>query len=156
MKTLILYASKYGAACEIARRIAGYMDEAALHDLKQGGVPSLAEYDCVIIGSSVYAGTIRKEAKDYLEKNAEGLHGKKTGLFLSGMNPDGEKECFEKNINEDILKNAKATVFPGGIFDPKKVSFIERGIYKAVAKQSAYTDIIDDMKIKQFAETMKK
>ena len=35
MKTLILYASKYGAAQEIARRIANRMGNADTYDLKQ-------------------------------------------------------------------------------------------------------------------------
>ena len=35
MKTIILYATKYGAAAEIARRIAAHIDGAIVHDLKQ-------------------------------------------------------------------------------------------------------------------------
>jgi menaquinone-dependent protoporphyrinogen oxidase len=58
MKTLILYATKHGAAHEAAQRIAKHLDGAVLHDLKQGGVPSIAGYDCVIIGGSIYTDTI--------------------------------------------------------------------------------------------------
>ena len=149
MKTLILYATKHGAAAEIARRIAGRIEGAALHDLKSKA-PNLAEYDCVIAGSSVYAGMIRKEAKSFLAENAETLCGKRLGLFLSGMSANEEQKVFEENVPRDVLNYAKATAFLGGIYDPKKVGFAERLIMKAVAKLTEYTDMIDDEKIEQF------
>ena len=73
MKTLILYATKYGAAYEIARRIAERIDGAVIHNLKQDGMPPLEEFDCVIAGSSVYVGMIRKEAKAFFTKNTAAL-----------------------------------------------------------------------------------
>ena len=81
MKTLILYATKYGAAREAAQRIAKHMNGAVLHDLKQKNVPALADFDCVIIGSSIYVGAIRKEAKTFLTQNADDLQ-KKNWVFF--------------------------------------------------------------------------
>ena len=155
MKTLILYATKHGAAREVAQRIAKLIDGAVLHDLKQGGVPSLAEYDCIILGGSVYAGMLRKEAKTFLTQNADALRGKRLGLFLCGMDASGEQAFFKANVPADILQAAKATGFMGGIFNPKKAGVMGRLIMKAVAKQSEYIDTIDDSKIKQFAEVMR-
>ena len=155
MNTLILYATKYGAAREIAERISGCIGGATLHDLKQGDVPALAGFDCVIIGSSVYAGSIRKEAKAFLKQNADSLRDKKLGLFLSGIGGSDEKKAFEDNFPPDILKAAKSASFLGGIFDPKKASAAERLIIKAVTKQSAYMNTVSDRKIQQFAEAVK-
>ena len=155
MKTLILYATKHGAAGEAARRIAKLIDGAVLHDLKQGNVPAIAEFDCVIIGSSIYVGMIRKEAKTFLAQNADALQGKRLGLFLCGMDANQEQAFFKANFSEDILQAAKAACFMGGIFDPKKAGIMERLIVKVAAKQSEYIDTIDDDKIKQFAEAMK-
>ena len=155
MKTIILFASKYGAAGEIARRIASRIKDATVHELKRGGNPSLDGFDCVILGSSVYAGMIRKEAKTFLSLNAAALQKKKLGLFLSGMETSGGNKFFETNFPRDILETAKATGFLGGIFDPKKAGLMERLIMKAVAKTSAYGNTIDDEKIEQFVESMK-
>jgi len=155
MKTLILFATKHGAAGEIARRIAGRIDGAETHDLKQGDAGSLAGYDCIIVGSSIYAGMIRKEAKTFLSENADALRGKKLGLFLSGMNASEEKAVFDANIPQDVLQAAKAASFLGGIFDPKKAGFAERLVMKVLAKQSGYMDSIDDNKIEQFVEAMR-
>ncbi|MCL2409092.1 MAG: flavodoxin domain-containing protein [Oscillospiraceae bacterium] len=155
MNTLILYATKHGAVREIAGRIADSIGGAVLHDLKQGGSPSLAGFDCVIIGSSLYAESIRKEAKAFLAKNADALREKKLGLFLSGMLPDEAEKCFDNNFRKDILQSANAASFLGGIFDPQKAGAFGRILMKAATKQSGYIDTISDEKIAQFAVTMK-
>ena len=157
MKTIILYATKYGAASEIAKRIAEKMDGAAVHDLKQKPIPDLSKFDCVIIGSSLYAGMIRKEAKAFSSENVGTLREKKIGLFLSGMETSGdnEKTYFETNFPPEFLQSSKAKTLTGGIYDPKKANFFERAIFKLAAKQSAYSDKIDDDKITRFAAEMK-
>ena len=155
MKTLILYATKHGAAREAAERIAKLMEGSRIHDLKQKDIPPLEGFDCVIIGSSLYAGMIRKEAKSFISQNAGSLQGKRLGLFLCGIEGSGEKKYFDDNFPPDILKAAKAKNFLGGIFDPKKAGMMDRLIIKAAAKITEYTDNIDDVKIKQFVEAMK-
>ena len=154
MKTLILYATKYGATYEIARRIAERMDGAVIHDLKNDGMPSLEEFDCVIAGSSVYVGMIRKEAKAFLAKNTAALCNMKFGLFLSGLEPGKENELFSTNFSPQILQSAKAKVFLDGIFDPKKIRLFDRILLKMAAKPSKYMNTINDEKIKEFAEAM--
>jgi len=155
MKTLILYATKCGAAAEIAKRIAEKIDGAVVHDLKQSEVHDLAGFDCIIVGSSVYAGMFRKEAKMFLSQNAEVLRQRKLGLFISGMSSGEQQKMFADNVPKDLIESAKATVMPGGIFDPKKAGFIARLIMKAVTKQSGYVDTIDNDKIKKFVEEIK-
>ena len=154
MKTLILYATKHGAAAEIARRIADRIDGAEIHDLKQSSVPSLDGFDCVIIGGSLYAGMIRKEAKAFAAHNAAALCEKKLGLFLSGFSEKEEKKSFQGNFPPEVLNATKMVSILGGIFDPKKAGFFERLVMKAVTKQSGYISTIDDDKIAKFVETL--
>ena len=156
MKTLILYATKHGAAQEIARRIADAVKDAVIHNINQGEIPDLADFDCVIVGSSIYVGMIRKEAKAFIACHADVLRNKTLGLFLSGMDLSKENEAFAANFPPEILKAAKAKGFLGGIFDPQKAGMMERFIMKAAAKQSGYTDAIDHNKIKEFVEELKK
>jgi len=156
MKTLILYATKHGATREIATRIADNMDGAVLCNLKEDGIPPLAGFDCVIIGSSLYAGSIRKEARVFLAQHADQLQGKQVGLFLSGIGgvEADKKEVFYRAFPPDLLQGAKATCFMGGIFDPQKAGAIERFIIKLVTKRSDYMDTIRDEKIRAFATLM--
>ena len=155
MKTIILYATKNGAAAEIAKRIAGQIDGAVTHDLKQEPVPPLADFDCVIVGTSIYAGTVRKEAKEFLTINSGALCEKKLGLFISGMSKENEEGVLSTCFPEDVLKAATASNVLGGIFDPKKSGFFARMIMKVVTKQSGYVDNIDDDKITQFVDKIK-
>ena len=153
MKTLILYASKYGAVKEIAKRIADKLGNAVLHDLKQKNVPQLSDFDLIIIGSSVYAGQIRKEAKAFAAKNAEELSKKPLGIFLSCFTDDSS--YFTKNFPPQIIESAKSKAMPGGIFDPTKAGGFERFMVKLAMKETAYVNKIDDNKIAQFAESLK-
>jgi len=76
-------------------------------------------------------------------------------LFISGMSSGEQQKMFDDNVPKDLIESAKATVMPGGIFDPKKAGFIARLIMKAVTKQSGYIDTIDNGKIKDFVVVMK-
>jgi menaquinone-dependent protoporphyrinogen oxidase len=156
MNALILYATKHGATKEIAQRIAKHMPGETICDLKNSGIPSISQFDCVVIGSSVYVGSIHKEAKAFLSQNADALRSKRLGLFLSGLNADEEKIFFESNFKPDILQAAAANSFLGGVFDPKKTGMMARLVMKAVAKQSGYTNTVSDDKIEQFAEALKR
>jgi len=154
MKTIILYATKYGAAQEIAQRIAVKIDGSVLHNLKED-LPSLESFDCIILGSSVYAGSIRKEAKKFLLQNADVLTEKKYGLFLCGLGADSKDAYLSANFSPDIIQKAKAADFLGGIFDPEKANGFERLIIKIISKKSGCINMLNDRKIEKFAEAMK-
>lgn len=155
MKTLILYSSKYGATREIAQRIANEIDDAVICDLKQNNIPSLNLFECVIIGSPLYVGMIRKEVKAFISRNAQALQEKNLGLYLSGMDESKEKTYFDTNFPREILQTATAKSFLGGIFDPQKAGIIARFIMKTVAKKTEYTNTITDEKIEGFTKTVK-
>ena len=157
MKTIILYATKYGAAEEIAKRIANKLSgsaECVIHNIKDA-LPALSDFDCIIFGSSVYAGSICKEAKTFLADNEKILLEKTLGLFLSGIGTDGKDTYFKSNFPDNLLQKAKARGFLGGVFDPKKAKFAERLIIKIVTKKSVYINTINDIRIEKFAEDMK-
>jgi len=153
MKTLILYATKYGAAAEIAQRIAEKLNGADTHNLKNP-IPDLTEYDCIIIGSSVYAGMFRREAKAFFAKTGDTLLQKKLGLFASALSSDGASKIFAKNVPDNILKSSKSAILLGGIFDPGKANFIERFIIKIITKQTGRLGVIDSTRIDSFAGEM--
>ncbi|MDR2572313.1 MAG: flavodoxin domain-containing protein [Oscillospiraceae bacterium] len=154
MKTIILYATKYGATAEIAMRLAEKIGDAVVQDLKLP-IPELTEYDCIIIGSSVYTGMFHKEAKTFLLSNTEKLKNKKIGLYASGMSKSEADKVFADNIPTELLQSANTAMLLGGIFDPKKANFIERLIMKVVTKQSGYIEALDNEKITTFSEVMK-
>jgi len=152
MKTIIFYATKYGASQEIAQRIDALIPDSTVCNLKTDKKPSLDNFDCVIVGGSLYAGMLRKEAKKYVSENSALLSRKKLGLFLSGISP--EEAPFKQNFPENILQSAKAKMSPGGIFDPAKASGFDKFIFKTVTKQVDYVNNISDNKIAQFVSEL--
>jgi len=155
MKAIVIYASKYGGAAEIASRIAARIDGAVTFKLEQGDEPTLTDFDCVIFGSSVYGGSFRKEAKIFLQANSDELCTKKLGFFVSAMSESESTAVFKSNVPERILTAATAVCSPGGMFDPEKGNFIERLIIKVVTKKSDFVNTINDEKIDDFIQAMK-
>ncbi|MCL2696706.1 MAG: flavodoxin domain-containing protein [Oscillospiraceae bacterium] len=152
MKTLILYATKHGAAREVAGRISKHFGDAVVCDLKQSDIPDPAQFGSIIIGSSIYAGMIRKEAKTFISQNKDMLLSKKLGLFLCGLDKNHGQEVYDANFPPELLQAAKIKSSLGGIYDPKKAGAMGRFIMKIVTKNKEYSDTIDNQKIKQFAE----
>ncbi|MCL2253223.1 MAG: flavodoxin domain-containing protein [Lachnospiraceae bacterium] len=159
MKTIIIYATKSGATREIAERIAKKLGDTVLYDIKQGTAPAIEEYDNIIIGSSVYAGAFRKEAKEYLINNKDSLlkaaKDKNLIFYISGLDPSGEKTGLSNNVPPELLEAAKAAYFLGGVFDPKTAGTLGRLAIKVIAKLTDYTDTIDNPKIDQLVELIK-
>ena len=154
MKTLIVYATKYGATRQIAESIAAEMDDAVLCDLGNGERADLDEYDCVIIGSPLMAGAVRKEVKAFAMACVNELVTKRLGIFLSGMQAEGLEEYLSNNFLAELLDAAAVKALLGGIYDPKKCGFFARLVMKMAAKHTRYTSTIDAEKVKAFARQM--
>lgn len=155
MKTLIVYATKYGAAREIAERLKARMEGAVVAQLG-GGAPGPEGYDCVIIGSSVYAGQLRKEAREYVALHAAALKTTRLGLFVSGLSPEGIEGYLSGNYDKDVVAHAAATAMLGGAFDPAKGSFFERLVMRLITRTAKSTNTISDERIDGFAEALKR
>jgi len=155
MKTLIVYATKYGATRQIGESIAAQMGGAALYDVNSHAPIAIDEYDCIVLGSPLTAGMVRKEIKAFAEKNADVLAGKRLGIFVSGLQADGGDEYLTKNFPAALLDSARAKAFLGGVFDPAKCGWVARAVIKAVAKLEAYTSAIDEERIASFARELR-
>ena len=155
MKTLIIYASKYGATKKSAECIANLIADATLCNIGIDNVPALLDYDCIVIGSPVAAGNINGKIKKFMATNAEELKIKKLGLYLSGFNPSGAEDYITvKNYPQVIVDAAKARAVFGGIYDPDNSSFVVKKLLHAITKFDSYTDTIDEEKISEFVKQL--
>jgi menaquinone-dependent protoporphyrinogen oxidase len=91
-KVLVVYATKYGATAEIAKRIGQTLSKKGLAvDVQPADqVSDLAAYQAVVLGSAVYAGNWRKEAASFLEANQQALAERPVWLFSSGPTGEGD------------------------------------------------------------------
>lgn len=153
MKTLILYATKHGATRKIAELISQEIPDSIVRNVEDQEA-HLAIYDCVILGSSLMAGQIRKPLKNYINKHQKELLTKRLGLFLSGFDEKQQETYFSHNFPPEILAAAKVKALLGGIYDPQKCNLLERAAMKAVAKVDSYTSNISTPKISDFVHEL--
>ncbi len=170
MKTIIVYASKYGAAekcaTDIAKKISG---EVKVINLRENKDPQCGSYDQVIIGGSIYAGMIQKEVKEFCIKNLECLNQKKLGLFVSCMDDKSASSYIENSFPKELVDRALAKQGLGGAFCFKKMNLFERFVIKmisnskskggeALPKADGKTDIstLSEEKINYFVEQINK
>jgi menaquinone-dependent protoporphyrinogen oxidase len=152
MKVLVAYASKYGATKGIAQRIGEALnkrgleaDVARCEDLREA-----SGYDAYVVGSAVYEFNWRKDARKFVERNADVLSARPTWLFSSG--PLGT-ETVDK-AGQNVLKGAEPKQFASyenlvhprgkqvfrGAYDPDKI----RGGDRIVAWMPAIRDILPE------------
>lgn len=138
MKTLIVYGTTYGHAKACAEQLKGLLTtEAAVMDAVQAQSLSLAEYDQVIVGGSIYMGKVQKSVRDFCTQHQQALLDKKLGLFLCcGLPKEWEKNAAAA-FPEDLRKHAAAVENFGGRADLSKMGFIHRTLTQMMAKSTA-------------------
>ncbi|MBO6535143.1 MAG: flavodoxin domain-containing protein [Balneolaceae bacterium] len=132
MDTLIVYASKHGTTHEIAERISRLIgfNRCRTINIAKEKVPSLENYDTVIIGGSIYFGKIQKKIQRFCEENLQELLTKRIGLFICCMNNEAAKEEFNGAFPADLISHAAATGEFGGTFNFEDMNFIEKFIVR--------------------------
>lgn len=113
MPTLILYASKSGAAKESAALLAKELPESTVCSFS-GPVPDISAYGTVIIGSGVRMGRMYKAARLFLKQNEAGLAKKRIAFFLCNAEPSLTQGIIEKNIPAALAAKALAVQSFGG------------------------------------------
>jgi menaquinone-dependent protoporphyrinogen oxidase len=121
-------------------------------DLKRDKITfDVGDYDFVIIGGSIHAGSIQGKIKHFISKHFEELLTKKLGLFLCCWH-DGETalEQFDKAFPEELRRISIANGIFGGEFLVSKMNFIERQIVKKVSGVTVDTSNLDTTAIMSF------
>ena len=96
MKVLVIAASRHGSTADISRALAVRLRDRG-HDvdvLEPTQASSPGGYGAVIIGSAVYAGSWLKDAREFVETNADPLSSKRVWLFSSGPLDDTESDAI--------------------------------------------------------------
>lgn len=110
-KMLICYYSRSGNTEKMAEEVAAGAREASSVSVDVRPVGELTpddllEFDCIVIGSPVYYGTMAAEVKDLIDKSVK-HHGKLTGkvggAFASSGGPGGGNETTVLDIVKALL-----------------------------------------------------
>lgn len=149
-RILVTYASKHGATAEIAERIGAVLRAARLwtdvEPVQQ--VATLTPYRAVVLGSAVYMGRWRAEARRFLQENRAALAGRDVWIFSSGPTGRGDPETLTKGwtlpsaLQDDVevIRPHAVALFHGAL-DPGDLGFFERWIVRRVgAPEGDYRD----------------
>lgn len=163
MKTIIIYASKYGATKQLAERIAEATQIKCI-DIKDFH-ESIEDYDKLVFGSSVYAGMLRKEIKEFIKKHEELLCTKRVYMFMSGLNKEDSKKVLSENIGETFYESLSYVDTLGGVLDLPNLNFFEKNIIKMINKKAHFfpqgehkkkIDLLDEQRILTFIQEVKR
>lgn len=136
MTVLVAFASKHGATEEIADAIGDALRERSVETnvLPVEDVTTLEIYDAVVLGSAVYAGHWRGEAREFVEHHGDVMLHKPVWLFSSGPlgePPEPAEDPVEIPDFMEALQAKEHRLFAGKA-DQEKLSFGERAIMKMV------------------------
>jgi menaquinone-dependent protoporphyrinogen oxidase len=148
MKTLIIYATRYGSAERCAKMLSEKLiGDVDLLNLKDRQNIDLSQYEKVIIGGSIYVGKIQKEVNEFCTKHLEELKQKKVGLYVCGMLKEKADIEINDNFPQELLDHAIAREFFGGTFDFKKMNVFTKFIVKNITKNDKSLPEMDKNKV---------
>lgn len=146
MKTIVVYASKYGATKAIAESIAEMLQQAGMQAEVRSvnAVPNPGDYDALVIGSAVYMGHWMDEPTDFVRRNRGVLAGRPVWLFSSGplqLGP-GISSVNDPKLEPKEIAELRQAIHPRdhkiffGALDPNKLGFKHRALRKLPAARA--------------------
>jgi len=135
MKTLIVYASKYGCTKDCANYLKAKLpDGAELADINGSMQIELNEFETVIIGGPVYAGKVPKKLRVFCQENLDTLTKKRVGIFLCCTLFQQADEFFAGSFPGQLLDRAVTKKVFGSEARLEKMAFFDKAIMKIFTK----------------------
>lgn len=133
MNVLVAYASKYGSTHEVAESVATEMRHVGIdvEVLACSGVTSLAGYDCVIVGSPLYIGSMLKDARRFLDRLQAEISSVPSAMFLLGpVRATDDMDEARKQIDGVLhkapwFKPIDVEMFVGA-YDPQRLGRLDK------------------------------
>lgn len=152
MKTIIIYASKYGSGEDIANKIKqGLPQDTICVKVDDAQDIDLNRYEQVILGSSIYVGRINKKLKKYVDTNLQTLLNKRVAFFISrGIKEPAIEALLQQNL-PNLVSHFYCIKDLGGELRRDRMGFMERKIVGVMSKQKDWKEpSIDEKEIQDF------
>ncbi|MFA9378957.1 MAG: flavodoxin domain-containing protein [Lachnotalea sp.] len=155
MKSIIIYATRYGTTAEVAKRIQKELgDNCTIVNIITENVPSLDTFDNLILGGSIYIGKVQKKLTLFVMANLKQLLTKKVGLYLCAgaqMQEELDKELLAA-FPQELLDHAIIKGLLGCAYTFEKMRFFDRLIMKKIIGNTVSTAKYYDDRIASFAQ----
>ena len=149
--------SKHGTTTKISEIIQTKLgSECAIFNLKKSSPANLDEYETLIIGGSIHAGSMQSKLRKYMTENLNVLLKKSIALFLVCMDKTEKRNTQFNNAFPVELRDVSiANGFMGGEFNFDEMNFIEKTIIKKISGKSSNVSEIDIDAIEEFTNILK-
>ena len=142
---LVAVASKHGATAEIGERVAEALTEAGVTATAVAANEStpVEGYDAFVIGSAVYAGRWRSDARDFVRSHKQELAARPVWLFSSGPVAEPPSDAEDPiDIEEmSVLTTSRDHRIFCGLLNSAKLGVLERAVVHALgAPEGDYRD----------------
>jgi len=138
MKTLIVYASKYGFTKKcvdvLKEKIKGQVD---VLDLKEEQPIVLSNYNQIVIGGPIYVGKVHKSIRQFCDSHVETLRNKRIGLFLTCAFSENFQQQLKNSFPSRLIEVALVKKCFGGEMNITKMKLFDRIITNMVRKMTA-------------------
>ena len=155
MPTLIVYASRYGCAEKCARMLQDRLEGAVLFNLAKDETANLEDYDCIVVGGSIYAGRIHPKVARFCARNLDVLLQKKLGLFICCADLARVDEQMAGAFDERLREHAAVVEHFGYEYNFAKMNLLIRTIIRLIAKIHTSQSHIAEDNIERFAEALR-
>lgn len=134
MRTLIVYATKYGCTKKCAEMLKMHLSgDVTIVSVKSNGI-DIASYDAVVIGGSIYMMKIQSEITRFCKRYKKELLKKKLGIYACCYTPNGTEGFFEKFFPVELLHHASCVTTFGGEMDYDKMNIVYRKLFQSLKK----------------------
>ncbi|MFR1709563.1 MAG: flavodoxin domain-containing protein [Clostridium sp.] len=161
MKTLIVYASRYGCTKECAEGLSKLISGDVTVININNKVKEIKSFDTIIIGGSIYMGKIQKDISNFCKQNKNILLRKKIGLFICCYTPIEQTDFINNFYDSDLLRHSKINSILGGEMRYDKMNFFYKKLFQSLNKIEGFKKgviepSISQHQIKKFSEIINK
>lgn len=146
MKTIIIYATKYGYTEDCVQEMKHQLKGDVLTvNILTEKLSSLEAFDNVILGGSIYMGQIQKKLKTFCECNMNSLLQKRIALFLCCGLPENFEQNLANAFPNEVRANAIASECFGGELRTNKMNSPDRiisNIMKKAANNKGKSEVV--------------
>lgn len=148
MRTLIVYASKYGFTEHVARLIADRIEgDVELRRCGPDFSADLTKFQAVIIGSPIYVGRPNEFILDFCENYQRLLASKSIAFFTTGVTGENAVMALVQRLPETLVQKAKGLENLGYALDFSKMRWIDRLAARIAIKMSESEMVVEEQRL---------
>ncbi len=155
MRTLILYASKYGFTENVSNLLADHIEgDVVVENCGKDYSVDLTKFDNIIIGSSIYVGRPNSAVLDFCENYNRLLMNKKIAFFVTGSVQSDAIKVAKESFPENLIKHARIISYLGYALDFEKMRLFDRVVTRVISKKSVSEITVLSQNIEALASTL--